>query len=48
MTDVTIEVKLDELNIIVGVLRKLPYEQVAGLLMKIDAQVQPQLKKEPE
>ena len=48
MTDVKIEVNLDELNIIVGVLRKLPYEQVASLLVKIDSQVQPQLKKEPD
>jgi hypothetical protein len=48
MNEVKIEVNLDELNIIVGVLRKLPYEQVASLLVKIDSQVQPQLKKEPE
>ena len=48
MNVVNIEVNLDELNIIVGVLRKLPYEQVATLLVKIDSQVQPQLKKEPE
>jgi len=48
MNTVNIEVNLDELNIIVGVLRKLPYEQVASLLVKIDSQVQPQLKKEPE
>jgi hypothetical protein len=48
MNVVNIEVNLDELNIIVGVLRKLPYEQVASLLVKIDSQVQPQLKKEPE
>lgn len=48
MNTVNIEVNLDELNIIVGVLRKLPYEQVASLLLKIDSQVHPQLKKEPE
>ena len=48
MNTVNLEVNLDELNIIVGVLRKLPYEQVASLLIKIDQQVQPQLKKEPE
>jgi hypothetical protein len=48
MNEVKIEVNLDELNMIVGVLRKLPYEQVASLLVKIDSQVQPQLKKEPE
>jgi len=48
MNVVNIEVNLDELNIIVGVLRKLPYEQVPSLLVKIDSQVQPQLKKEPE
>ena len=48
MNTINIEVNLDELNIIVGVLRKLPYEQVASLLVKIDSQVQPQLKKEPE
>ena len=48
MNVVNIEVNLDELNMIVGVLRKLPYEQVASLLVKIDSQVQPQLKKEPE
>ena len=42
------EFTLAELNVILQGLSKLPYEQVASLLVKIDSQVQPQLKKEPE
>lgn len=43
-----LEFTLQELQVIAEALRELPYKQVAELLINIDRQVQPQLKKEPE
>ena len=41
----TLTLTLDELNVIVGILGRQPYEQVEGLIAKIRAQAIPQLPK---
>ena len=39
----TLELTLDEINAIMGMLGRQPYEQVEGLIAKIRAQAIPQL-----
>ena len=45
MKEVTLELTVDELQIVAGSLRELPYKVVVNLLQKIDRQVIPQLQK---
>jgi len=42
----TLELTLEEINIIMGMLGRQPYEQVESLITKIRAQALPQLPKE--
>jgi hypothetical protein len=42
----TLELTLEEINQIMGMLGRQPYEQVEGLIAKIRAQALPQLPKE--
>lgn len=39
----TVELTLDEINLVVGALSKLPYEVTAPVINKIGEQVRPQL-----
>ena len=43
MKEVKLELTVDELQLIAGSLRELPYKVVVNLLQKIDRQVIPQL-----
>lgn len=43
MKEVKLELTVDELQLIAGSLRELPYKVVVNLLQKIDRQVVPQL-----
>ncbi len=43
--DVKIELTVEELQLVAGALRELPYKAVVNLLQKIDRQVIPQLQK---
>jgi len=48
MKIVKLEFSLQEMQVIAEALRELPYKTVAGLLIKIDQQVQPQLVEQPK
>lgn len=43
--EVKLELTVEELQIVAGALRELPYKTVVNLLQKIDRQVIPQLQK---
>ena len=48
MKIVNLQFSLQEMQIIAEALQELPYKTVAGLLIKIDQQVQPQLVEQPK
>lgn len=48
MSEVKLELTVEELQIVAGALRELPYKVVVNLLHKIDRQVIPQLQKGTE
>lgn len=43
VVELNFSLTVDEANLIVGVLGKLPYEQSAGLIAKLQSQAAPQL-----
>jgi hypothetical protein len=45
---VTLELTLEEINVIMAMLGRQPYEQVEGMIAKIRAQALPQLPKAEE
>ena len=48
MNEVKLELTVEELQIVAGALRELPYKVVVNLLQKIDRQVIPQLQREAQ